>query len=72
MPNLPTLVARLFDGSDTDTRRVSREIDAIRTRFENQPAGARRARDTRVTNTEGTAVAFQNRDQPKPQQQGTS
>ena len=35
------------------------------------PAGARRARDTRVTNTEGTAVAIQNRDQPKPQQQGT-
>ena len=37
MPNLPILVARLFDGSDTDTRRVSREIDAIPTRFENQP-----------------------------------
>ena len=37
MPNIPTLIARLFDDTDADTRRVSREIDAIRTRFENQP-----------------------------------
>ena len=37
MPNIPTLVARLFDDLDADDRRVSREIDAIRTRFENQP-----------------------------------
>ena len=37
MPNLPTLIARLLDDTDADTRRVSREIDAIRTRFENQP-----------------------------------
>jgi hypothetical protein len=37
MPNIPTLIARLFDDTDADARRVSREIDAIRTRFENQP-----------------------------------
>ena len=37
MSNIPTLIARLFDDTDADTRRVSREIDAIRTRFENQP-----------------------------------
>ena len=36
MPNIPTQIARLFDDADADARRVSREIDAIRTRFENQ------------------------------------
>ena len=37
MHTFPTHIARLFDGTDADIRRVSREIDAIRTRFENQP-----------------------------------
>lgn len=35
MPKIPTLIARLFDDKDTDTWRVGREIDTIRTRLEN-------------------------------------
>lgn len=48
MPNIATLVARLFDDSDADARQVSREIDTIRTRFENQPRRrSRRGRNAR-------------------------
>ena len=48
MPTIPTLIARLFDDSDADARRVNREIDAIRTRFEGQPRRpSRRARARR-------------------------
>ncbi len=49
VPTIPTMIARLFDDdSDADARRVHREIDAIRTRFEGQPRRpSRRARARR-------------------------
>jgi hypothetical protein len=34
MLNMSTLIASLFDDADADARRVRREIDSIRTRFE--------------------------------------
>ena len=37
MPTISTMIGRLFDDADADARRVNREIDAIRTRFESQP-----------------------------------
>ena len=37
MPAISTMIAKLFDDADADARRVNREIDAIRTRFESQP-----------------------------------
>ena len=44
MPKIPTLIARLFDDTDADARRVNREIDAIRTDSRTIPAGGRTER----------------------------
>jgi hypothetical protein len=43
--NFPPLIARVFDESDADARRVSREIEAIRTRFERESVGDTLARE---------------------------
>ena len=37
MPNIPTLIARVFGDSEAGARRFGRENNSIRTRFENQP-----------------------------------
>jgi hypothetical protein len=49
--NFPHLIAGVFDESDADARRVSREIEAIRTRFEGEPVGDTLAREKIRTRT---------------------
>jgi hypothetical protein len=46
MHTVPTHIAKLFDDSLADGRRVNREIDTIRTRSDNTP----RRRSPRVRN----------------------
>jgi hypothetical protein len=71
MPNIPTLIARLFDDTDADAAELAVKSTPSEPDSRTSPAGGRRGRETRVTSAGCTGVAILSRDHHQPQQKAT-